>query len=399
MVSIPGMSEDIDGGTINLPPINGSGFTFSDDGVLSDFKPADPIQKSIEANFQSTLSPDLQDAVGGGQFTALSNNGFSQAQTEKMANSLTSGLDVPQLPGMGATEIKSILGGNLNNDGFLKGVGIYGVRLTSQTSSEVVVFNVMPTIAENRTASYDEVPMPHHPGVLIKYNHSGARTWNVSNIKLISRTIAEADKNQEIINTLRGWMMPYYGLGTEHSAKSKLGAPPDVLIFTAYGDRNIGPIPVVLESASWTWPNDVDYIHTSKGQPFPVIFNIDVQLKEAWSPKEYSGFDLLAYKQGDLRKAYVAYDGPIKDESKQAETTPATSADANTSEISAQTPTQQAAVTDTGGSPVSPAGDAQPSNNEMMAPNLEVSTSAALLGGYADAAYMNTQIYGSDGSM
>ena len=98
--------------------------------------------------------------------------------------------------------------------------------------------------------------------------------------------------------------MPYYGAGTEALAPEKLGAPPPVLKFSGYGARNISPIPVVLESYDTSWPNDVDYIPTHDGTPFPVIMEINLNLKEAYSPGEYSKFDLYAYKTGDLTTAY-----------------------------------------------------------------------------------------------
>jgi hypothetical protein len=83
-----------------------------------------------------------------------------------------------------------------------------------------------------------------------------------------------------------------------------LGAPPPVLKLSGYGAKNISPIPVVLESYSTSWPNDIDYLPTNTGDPFPVIMEIELTLKESYSPAEYSKFNLFAYKTGDLSEAF-----------------------------------------------------------------------------------------------
>lgn len=205
---------------------------------------------------------------------------------------------------VGATEVSSMLGKAAKVSG---GTQAFAVKLVSKVnSSDYVKFKVMPTISESRNASYSDVQIAHHPGVIIKYDHTGSRNWGVSQIKLISRTVAEATENQRTLNLMRSWMMPYYGYGTEIENKNMLGAPPDILMFSAYGEQNISDIPVVLESMNFTWPNDVDYIHTDEMQPFPVILTIDITLKEAWSPREYSGFSLGAYKAGNMKAAYNA---------------------------------------------------------------------------------------------
>lgn len=95
-----------------------------------------------------------------------------------------------------------------------------------------------------------------------------------------------------------------------------LGAPPEVLYLYAYsaddsvenqtGDRSIAPVniqrvPVVMISLAITYPSDVEYILTYSEQPFPVIMNVAIELKETHSPSEYSRFSLLDFKLGTLR--------------------------------------------------------------------------------------------------
>lgn len=326
-------------GTLDIPGMpKAQGWAWGDNGTLTPLT-ADSGTKLTEmasslkwGSSSFANNPEIMPT----QFGALTNGSFSQSMQDSLTNfgdSISSQFS-SLTDRMGATDIASLLGGLGAIGG---GISKFGVKLVSKSSGESVFFRVMPTISESRAALYDDVMMPHHPGLIAKYNHSAPRTWSIGSIKLASRTIAEADENQQIINTLRGWLMPYYGSGTELSTPDMLGAPPDLLEFTAYGDHNIGAIPVVLENASWDWPNDVDWIHTSNGEPFPVIMNIGtLALKEAWSPREYSGFDLAAYKQGDMFGAYVPAVVPPLEVSKP-ETTPAGNTTTDTSQSGIKT--------------------------------------------------------------
>ena len=183
-----------------------------------------------------------------------------------------------------------------------QGSELFVTLVNSEDSTELVVFDVSPSIGETRQANYEEVSIAHHPGSILRFRSSSARSWSVE-AKLVSRTPEEAANNLRQLNLIRGWTMPYYG----NSQKDKLGAPPDVLKFSAYGAQVIEEHPVVLESYNTSWPNDVDYIQTtydSEAVPFPVLMTVSLTLKESWSPIEFSSFNLDDYKLGNLTKAF-----------------------------------------------------------------------------------------------
>lgn len=188
-----------------------------------------------------------------------------------------------------------------------------------------IILTVMPTIQESRNATYDEVPILHHPGGILKYKNSSSRTWSVTG-KLISRTMREAQSNLDSVNLIRSWVMPFYGQGTstDEDTSKYIGAPPPILTLTAYGEKMIGPVPCVLENYSWTFPNDVDYINcVDTGNPFPVVLDITLTLKEAFSPAEYSGFSLLNYKNGNMGSAFQPVrNSPQQSPSSQPQQTP-----------------------------------------------------------------------------
>lgn len=198
----------------------------------------------------------------------------------------------------------------------------YKVKLVAEPGvGGAVTFEAMPTISEGRSASYDPVSVLHHPGDILKYKSSSSRSWTIS-AKLISRTPQEAEENLSSINKIRAWVMPFYGMGTGSNGATAryLGAPPPILTLTAYGNTMIGPVKCVLESYSWDWPNDVDYIPAGTGSapvPFPAIVSISLTLKESFSPAEYSGFDILSYRAGDMQAAFQAVKADKQQEQNQ----------------------------------------------------------------------------------
>lgn len=303
---------------------------------------------------------------------------------------------------------------------------------TSNVPTSEVVFKVMPTITESIAVEYQSIDPIHMPGSYFVYRGTKSSTYEIGEIKLVSRTSREASENQAIRNLLRGWTKPFFGFGTangggstsvptgkedyqymkkrdgggvnnvsdvtpltsedvnlvintlginspvsqvnmsaaqkaqtilsqldatgkitnlasrnginSNSATSKiingnsgvvgggsntfvrvpvtavsqqasgkkfLGAPPEVLYLTAYSSStntggimdkptNINKVPVVITNLSYSYPNDVDYIPTLDGEPFPIIMSISLSLVESHSANEFELFDIFKYRDGKL---------------------------------------------------------------------------------------------------
>lgn len=230
---------------------------------------------------------------------------------------------------------------------------------TESYAEKVVIFDVPPSVVETGNVDYEMIQIIQGPTSFQAYRGTPARTFSMTDVKLISRTTIEARDNIQKLNILRGWRMPYFGsTATEDAEKAvkdeqlftaspgyghtelsplarlknssstlnrRLGAPPEILLFSAYanspstpgsvnedtlrsGRGNIHRVPVVLTSLSITYPNDVSYVMTSKrgnidalgGVPFPSIMTITIELAEAHSPSEASKFNLAKYSNGVL---------------------------------------------------------------------------------------------------
>lgn len=231
----------------------------------------------------------------------------------------------------------------------------FKVRLVAQGAKTIndrrrgVTFEVAPDLSETRTVQYEFLDPVHAPGQIAVYKRSMSRRFQLTSVKLASRTPQEASINLAYLWTLRGWTMPFFGTATgkdgvrsgksalaeassatrrdsdyirdiiagitQGATQEYLGAPPQVLELSAYsrqgasggGINQIGHlyrVPCVIESLNIVYPTDVDYIPTDEDEPtpMPAVMTIDISLVETQSPKRLSNFSLKDYRQGIMGK-------------------------------------------------------------------------------------------------
>lgn len=212
-----------------------------------------------------------------------------------------------------ARQLKEVLGTGANDD--LVG---HKVKLVEK-GVDIVIFNIMPEVVESRTVEYEAVAPPQYPSAFQKYRGTSSTQWTV-NATLTCRNTDEATENLRIINVLRGWTMPFFGDKIKSSYPDKLGAPPPVLEFSGWRNQMVGPVQVVITSLNWNFPQDVDYIPARgfirntdsagglefSGEliPFPTVIKVAIQLVESFSTDQLNGFDLAAFRTGQMDQAF-----------------------------------------------------------------------------------------------
>lgn len=196
---------------------------------------------------------------------------------------------------------------------------------------KTVLFEVMPEVTEQRQVQYEAVAPPQFIGAFQKFKGTDSVQWIIQG-QFVARNSFEASKNLAYLRLLRSWTLPFFGqkILTVDRFAPMLGAPPPVLMFTAYSKNLIGPVPTVITGLNWSWPKDVDYIQalddgfsltgttvetfnavlSAKGDsgnliPFPAVINITVNLVESFSIGQFNAFDLEAYRRGNMIGAYV----------------------------------------------------------------------------------------------
>lgn len=224
----------------------------------------------------------------------------------------------------------------------------YRVSLTNSANlAEKVTIEATPELVETRNVNYKTIDPVHAPGQIFAYQNSTARTFNMSSVKLVSRTKNEADRNLLYLWLLRAWTMPEFGRGglTDSQRRHRetqtrrlqrdgisaaqqreilqdirndaswygtnmRGTPPAVLLLSAYSPSNqdrtamahIHKVPVVIQNLSIPYPSDTDYIPSNVGGvPMPTIMTIDMTMAETHSPAEYQNFSLSEFKAGRLK--------------------------------------------------------------------------------------------------
>lgn len=225
------------------------------------------------------------------------------------------------------------------------GSNLLRVRLSEIFKEQIDPFrtfvcDVTPSISETQSVNYETFDPIHGPGSILSFVNTPSRSFQVSNVKLLSRTKLEADKNLRYLNLLRSWTKPVFGRYAttnydpktgmsppkdkdipshknnqgvysfqQQSATTRvdvLGAPPRVLEFSAYSTANdkkvghINGIPVVITSLSFSYPDDVDYIPTTNFTPMPIMMTLEISLTEVHSPSEYANFSIAQYRNGSL---------------------------------------------------------------------------------------------------
>jgi hypothetical protein len=249
---------------------------------------------------------------GVGNFTkiASTSKSFVQMSAEaQMQGQVTSALGLTGLAAstIGSTEA-SATASQVKAATGASSPSLHKVTLKETGTTNMVVFDIMPEIAETHTVEYESVAPPQFPGAFQKYKGNSSTQWTL-NISFVSRTTAEATRNYDYLMMLRGWTKPFYGDRTGAKFAGKLGAPPPVLQLRGLRDL-IGPVPVVIVSLNWTWQKDLDYIATShigpdgKPVPFPAVLSVPIQLVESYSVTQFNEFSLNDFRSGNLGPAF-----------------------------------------------------------------------------------------------
>lgn len=295
----PGIKDTV------LPKVVSQSFDATTGGV---YKPGEQTVKDFAKPSRNKLVSELADKLGSTKIADKFSKLSSDIELKKINDKVVATIAGDNgSTALGALQDlpKSDISASAINQAAENNASQFKVKLEAIPSlgGDVVVFDVMPSLSENHSASYDSVDIIHHPGQILKYRGTSARSWGLT-ADFVSRTRAEADKNLIYLNIIRSWVMPFYGNGTADIYPDRLGAPPQVLILSAYGSKMVGPVTCVLEDFSWTFENDMDYIATSENTPFPVHIKLSLTLKETWTPAQFTSFNLDSYRRGNVGAAF-----------------------------------------------------------------------------------------------
>lgn len=125
-----------------------------------------------------------------------------------------------------------------------------------------MVWNYTPTIRETRQVNYESQQPVHTNSGYNNYRNTSNTTLSVSG-EFYAGTGAEAMYLLACITFLRSVTLMDFGRQTAQYHNPDfgvLGAPPPILLFSAYGRYMYNDIPVVVKSVSFDFADDVDMI-------------------------------------------------------------------------------------------------------------------------------------------
>ncbi|WNA15962.1 virion structural protein [Xanthomonas phage XaC1] len=125
-----------------------------------------------------------------------------------------------------------------------------------------MVWNYTPTVRETRQVNYDTMQPIHTNSGYNNYKNTSNTTISVQG-DFYAGSGKEALYMLAIITFLRSVTLMDFGRGSVNSSSpdfAVLGAPPPVLLFSAYGRYMYNDVPVIVKSLSFDFGNDVDFV-------------------------------------------------------------------------------------------------------------------------------------------
>lgn len=318
--------------TTNLLPLDAGGAisspVYDSTMIVTDIPPLDSGFSSspITSNFNSATDFRDPNAFGSTSYNPIdplpnmdhppAPIGDWGAQTEG-----ANGTILENRPDRGASGNASANASGSSLPGQISSMKVFLQSAYSANKDTIVMFDAQPRISITETADYDTLSPIHSVTGFVSFKTSHMKKISITDIRLFSRTPKEASANLKRLHILKSWLKPYFGQSgggvdgastvdngntTTTSMQRMLGAPPDILFLYAYSgattsEQNLKQIPVVIDSLSYDYPNDIDYISTEVGGiPFPVIMTLSLTLLETHSPKEAEEFSLAQYKAGKM---------------------------------------------------------------------------------------------------
>jgi hypothetical protein len=175
-------------------------------GVVAPSYPA--LSTAVSSLTAASLSKKITEMASAMNSTGVSTQKLTSYQTVS-TSTLTGGSDTITLSDgttftsasvTGATVSSSSVTANMANSvgaGAVTDTDDYKFSLTNQQTGEVIVFDVMPQVNENRNVEYEAVAPPQFPGAFQKYRGTSSTTWQV-NITLISRVVGVKRIEEEV---------------------------------------------------------------------------------------------------------------------------------------------------------------------------------------------------------
>ncbi len=121
-----------------------------------------------------------------------------------------------------------------------------------------LIFPFTPSIAEGINVKYNAMEMVHSNEAYHVYQATENVHITLSNCTWVCDTFANAVYTLSVLHFLRTYS--FMDFGKARTAGGIRGRPPSPMWFSAFGNYAYNQVPVLLQRADWTMPDDVDYV-------------------------------------------------------------------------------------------------------------------------------------------
>lgn len=177
-----------------------------------------------------------------------------------------------------------------------------------------LVFPYNPTVSEGISVKYDQIELTHTNESYYAYKGTDNVRISITDAKWTCDTFENAVYALSVLHFFRSYSFMDFG-------RFKTGRPPSPMWFSAYGNYAFRRVPCFMETANWSFPNDVDYVGIPEfGSPeytsrtlqrrrnasgkytwLPVVFNVSsISLIVQHAPSYWTNWSLDDYYSGAM---------------------------------------------------------------------------------------------------
>lgn len=162
-----------------------------------------------------------------------------------------------------------------------------------------LVFPYRPTINISTSVNYETISLVHSLQEQYAFTSNNSPTISLTG-EFTCQNVDEAMYSLASIHFLRSASKMVFG---KETSTLLAGTPPPILEFSAYGDKMINALPVIITGFSQDLPTDVDYVQYL-GNTLPTKFSISISLAVLNVPEKLREFNLEDFRRGRNIKGF-----------------------------------------------------------------------------------------------
>lgn len=240
----------------------------------------------------------------------ISSSGFADSSVlSTVSNNYSSANPVSSITNSLSSEITDVIGVKRTTDLRIKLIPknkttVLGSSTSTNPLSPIIatggmIFPYTPTITVQGNANYSTQTPIHSNQDYKIYQNTPSMTFNITG-EISANSLSQAQYSAAILHFFRVVTKSRFG------ESSDSGLPPPLLYLNGYGSFMFNMLPVIVNSYSYSLPNNVDYIDVTVGSTtakIPTLTTLSVSVTVQNIPSKLNTFDIDKFANGTLVKA------------------------------------------------------------------------------------------------